>query len=56
MKVVCTNCKKERPAGEEPCPHCSAPAYPHRRTAYEHADWLREEHDRERRDVRADRY
>ena len=52
MKVMCTKCKKQRPAGEEPCQHCGAPAYPHRRTAEEHADWLRAiaEHDRTRRD------
>jgi predicted amidophosphoribosyltransferase len=52
MKVMCTKCKKQRPAGEEPCPHCGAPAYPHRRTAEEHADWLRAiaEHDRMRID------
>jgi predicted amidophosphoribosyltransferase len=41
MKVICTSCKNERPAGEEACPHCQAPGYPHRRTAQEHADYLR---------------
>jgi hypothetical protein len=48
MTVICTSCKRERPAGEEACPHCGAAAYPHRRTAEEHADYLRAvaEHDR----------
>ena len=49
MNVICTRCKKERPTGEEPCPHCGTAPYPHRRTAEEHADYLRAvaEHDRE---------
>jgi hypothetical protein len=41
MTVTCTKCKKERPASEKPCPHCGASPHPHRRTAEEHADYLR---------------
>lgn len=48
MTLTCANCKKERPASDEPCPHCGAAPYPHRRTAEEHADYLRAVAERDR--------
>jgi len=46
-EIICTGCKQKRPAGEAACPHCGAAAYPHRRTAAEHEEYLRAvaEHD-----------
>jgi len=54
--VICFKCKRERPPGDEACPLCGAPAYPHRRTAEEHADYVRavEERDRLRPDFKHD--
>lgn len=48
ITVTCTQCKGERPASDEPCPHCGASPYPHRRTAEEHADYLRAVAERDR--------
>jgi hypothetical protein len=48
VTVICAKCKKERPATDEPCPHCGAAPYPHRRTAEEHADYLRAVTERDR--------
>jgi len=46
--VICHACNKSRAVGDEPCPHCGAGAYPHRRTAEEHADYLRAVAERDR--------
>jgi predicted amidophosphoribosyltransferase len=55
-QVTCHKCKNERPATDEACPHCGTARYPHRRTADEHADYLRAvaERDRYRLDVPRD--
>jgi predicted amidophosphoribosyltransferase len=46
--VKCAKCKRERPATDVACPQCGAPVYPHRRTAEEHADYLRAIDERDR--------
>ena len=46
--VRCTSCTQVRPSGRASCPHCGSPAYPHRRTAEEHADYLRAIAERDR--------
>jgi hypothetical protein len=46
--ATCTKRNQERPANDHPCPHCGADPYPHRRTAEEHADYLRAVAERDR--------
>ncbi len=47
-EVSCHACGKKRRADDKPCPHCAGAAYPHRRTAEEHADYLTAIRERDR--------